>query len=648
MVKRENYRSRVYTLAIILIFSIAWLTYITVIDKAWTPSLPIVLSCISNLKLSIPVPSFGNFYLVLVGLAIIFLLSLTINLIIFRLTEPVPLAVLTIALTLGISGYTSIILGILGILNKQTIILSLFTLCIITLSIIFHYGYRKFLADLKTLLKNRPTITPGKIMILTPYFIIYFWIFYHAIFTPIIHWDALMYHASLAKIFFIENKIPLIYGTSIGIQTSANYPPLFPSIAALLYVLSGGVNEIYLKMVSPTASLVTLLSTYLLSKIIYRKHSPAYIATMILVTTPLFIRYSFYTVSYMTSLSFIMTSLYISLKALHDEKLALRRFVLSGVLFGFGLLSVYHAIYLIPIATVIWYYIINQLEPSKKRLNIVLLTLLMSVSIGGTWYLRNFMLLNNPLYPMAYNLFDGRGLDDNLLAMNFDFNKWNGNICSLGGKASLIDSIIISLTFHNFFPSLFIVTIFVSLVYIILTLNRRLLILCAIPFLYSFIVTFLLCRLIFCFPRYFLFVLPFSAMTSVALLNELKSDNHKLIAIPLTCILLISPGFSASFLGKVNVFCIYDQPPANACYVFESIDKFDNLTRIDFWYPEVHLWIWLNNHLKENEKVAPLKTEFTTYWEAIIPICSCWTGSNQNHCMKNHMITLEKLWNFYV
>jgi len=71
--------------------------------------------------------------------------------------------------------------------------------------------------------------------------------------------------------------------------------------------------------------------------------------------------------------------------------------------------------------------------------------------------------------------------------------------------------------------------------------------------------------------------------------------------------LLISPGFSASFLGKVNVFCIHDQPPTNACYVFESIDKFDNLTRIDFWYPEVHLWIWLNNHLKENEKVATIE-----------------------------------------
>ncbi|RLF35114.1 MAG: hypothetical protein DRN03_05720, partial [Thermoplasmata archaeon] len=359
MVKRENYGSRVYTLAIILIFSIVWATYIAVIDKAWTPSLPIVLSCISNLKLSIPVPSFGNFYPVLASLAIIFLFSLTINLIIFRLTEPIPLAVLTIALALGTSGYTSIILGILGILNKQTIILSLFTLCIITLSVIFHYGYRRFLANLKTLLKNKQTVTPRKIMKLTPYFIIYFWIFYHAIFTPVIHWDALIYHASLAKIFFIENKIPLIYGTSIGIQTSANYPPLFSSIAALLYVLSGGVNEIYLKMVSPTASLVTLLSTYLLSKIIYRKDFPAYIATLILITTPLFIRYSFYTVSYMTSLSFIMTSLYISLKTLHDEKLALRRFILSGVLFGFGLLSVYHAIYLMPVAIVIWYYVIN-------------------------------------------------------------------------------------------------------------------------------------------------------------------------------------------------------------------------------------------------------------------------------------------------
>ncbi len=185
MAKQENYRSRIHTLAIILIFSIAWITYVTVIDKAWTPSLPTVLSCISNLKLSIPAPSFGNFYLVLASLAIIFLFSLTINLIIFRLTELMPLVVLTIALTLGITGCISMILGILEILNEQAIILSLFILCSITLSIILSHGYTKFLTSLKTVIMKTTTITLTKTVKIVPFLIIYFWIFYHAIFTPI-------------------------------------------------------------------------------------------------------------------------------------------------------------------------------------------------------------------------------------------------------------------------------------------------------------------------------------------------------------------------------------------------------------------------------------------------------------------------------
>ena len=451
-------------------------------------------------------------------------------------------------------------------------------------------------------------MAPRKIMKLTPYFIIYFWIFYHAILTPIICWDALIYHASLAKIFFIENKIPLIYGTSIGIQMGANYPPLFPSIGALLYVLSGGVNEVYLKMVAPISSLITLTSVYLLSKTIYHRGSTiAHIATLILATTPLFIRYSFYAMSYMTCLSFMMASLYVALETFRQKELTLRRFLLSGILFGFSLLSAYHVIYLIPIPLMIWCYILNKLEPPKRQLYIMPLTLLMCLLIGGTWYLRNSILLNNPIYPIAYNLFDGKGLDSKLLAMTFEFNKWNGDVCSWGGSTSLIDDIIISLSFYNFFPSLFIITTIVSLVYIILTLNKRLFVLCIFPLLWAFTATFLVCHMLFCFPRYFLFVIPFSTITLIALLNEVKEQDQNFIAILLSVMLLISPGLQASFLGKVYVFCMYEKPPSNACYIFESIDKFENLTRIDFWYPEVHLWMWLNNHVKENEKVATIE-----------------------------------------
>ena len=97
--------------------------------------------------------------------------------------------------------------------------------------------------------------------------VIYAMIFFQATSFPITEWDAIVYHANVAKIWY-ENapNYKVIAGPSVGIQMSYQYPPLFPAIGAAHYIIAGEFNDLYLRIEAPFLSLLTALMIYWIAR----------------------------------------------------------------------------------------------------------------------------------------------------------------------------------------------------------------------------------------------------------------------------------------------------------------------------------------------------------------------------------------------
>ena len=77
----------------------------------------------------------------------------------------------------------------------------------------------------------------------------------HSALAPVQEWDAMVYHAESAQLWFQERPSPaIIYGPSVGIEISANYPPLFPAAGAATYTLLDRFDDLYLRILPRSCS----------------------------------------------------------------------------------------------------------------------------------------------------------------------------------------------------------------------------------------------------------------------------------------------------------------------------------------------------------------------------------------------------------
>src|SRR5947199_6214862 len=78
-------------------------------------------------------------------------------------------------------------------------------------------------------------------------------VFYQATTERIIETDSLIYHAPLAALVYYHGGLPWIVGGGVGLSSSANYPQAFSLLGAYYYAWTGGVNDVYLRLIgAPT------------------------------------------------------------------------------------------------------------------------------------------------------------------------------------------------------------------------------------------------------------------------------------------------------------------------------------------------------------------------------------------------------------
>ncbi|MEM3357313.1 MAG: glycosyltransferase family 39 protein, partial [Candidatus Bathyarchaeia archaeon] len=394
-------------LAVLALLALAWVVYVYT-NQAWLETLEQVADWIAKPVINfrtLQVEGIPQAALATVEILILGLLSAHALLVGEKDTLVKLLSVL--GLGAGLTGLITIILGIFGVLYQIPLNTAILLLCCGFLFCVFrkHKGQRKpsareFLKAWLAIIKLRPSNLRAWLLPCVAVSVIFFLCFYHALLTVIMHWDATVYHAVMSIIMYNNHGIPVIAGPSIGIQMSANFPPLFSALGAFYYIQMGLIEDFYLRAIPPVMGVLTVLATYKIGETLAGKRY-GLIAALLLAMTPLFFRYSIYATSYST-LTFFGTATVMFL-FLAMKKAENRYWAMSGIFYGFALLTSYLAMYLAPFLIIaLAAVLIRKRWGITASTKIFLLLVLPALLIGGVWYTRNFVLLGNPVYPNAY------------------------------------------------------------------------------------------------------------------------------------------------------------------------------------------------------------------------------------------------------
>ncbi len=635
--KKEKKENLVVPLVILVFLASAWLLYVYM-NRTWLATFQAVVSWLAN-------PIINYTPLQIEGIPLAFLA--TVEILILGIISSHTLLgnekdslikfISALGIGVGFTGLITIILGIFGNLFQLPLNIAVLLLCVGFLLVDFYRQKGKKRSSIREFLKayftigklRRPNNFSLLLLACLASGILFFFCFYHAFFTLITHWDAIVYHAVMPVLMYENHSIPVIAGPSIGIQMSANFPPLFSAVGAFYYIQIGLIEDFYLRAISPVMGILTVLATYKIGEVLAGKKY-GIISALFLAMTPLFFRYSMYATSY-SMLTFFgsVSVLFLFLAIIREDT---RYWIMCGVFYGFALLTSYLAIYLAPFFMIaLIYYFIKKKRGFKVNTKIVLLLVSSALIIGGVWYLRNLVLLGNPVYPNGYTVLGGINIDPLIIETTFEGIKWSATSSFFGGEVSLLEKIGIFITYRTHFPAISMLTALG--IGLLPNQSKKFWLILAWPLTLSIVI---LSGLTWGFPRHIVFTLPGFALLSALPIakaiekcekydiklrerskNALSQIKHKiplprksdLFRLGIAIILIMAflfPSLTLSMGGKVMTENLFYEPPDDFLWFLENPNA-EKWISLNVSHSEAMAWKWLTEHLNEGEKVATIE-----------------------------------------
>jgi len=477
---------------------------------------------------------------------------------------------LSIGLGFGLTYTIMILIGILWEISLLAIILTQVILLLALLIIAFYRGLKlNFKSYFRTQEKDSGRISildlPKIILLLiiSTYVII---AIYQAIAFPAIEWDSLAYGVNYAKIIFENGKIPLIAGPSIGLEMSANYPPAVQSLAVYLYVLAGDANDFYYRILQPIFGLATMIITYKFTMVLTKNKTTSVFAIFILSAIPVFWDLFVHETYLMCLTLMLMLSTYFFFKAYNSNDSDAKKYEIIGTLFcGFSALTSYIGVFSFGLLLL---YAMNRRLHVKRSVWLGILAFVVILP----WYVRNLLLLGNPVYP-----FFGFGNYLDVLLRNSTtqhFQNWLktppfdviSTICKIGSSILLL-----------------------AIIY--LTIAKQKHFLAVLP-LYLLFIGAIIMAVHIPFSRYGIMALPALAMI-VAVRIKLLLSRHNLVEnITATVLILLILVSSVAALPYINFF-----KPTPVL----GDDKWSYLSQV---FAEADAWKWINENTLPNDRIA--------------------------------------------
>ncbi len=621
---------------LILVFAAcAWLVY-AYINREWFAAFEQVIAWILNPTITYtPIQIDGLPWAILATLEVLLLGATCSYLVLGNERDASIKFIATLGLGFGLTGLATIILGILGDLYQLPINIIILLLTAIFLAAILYRKKKKECLSLREYLTphfavKKAALPPNLKFWLPPVIaiaVIFFFCFYHALLTVIVHWDATVYHATMANIMYNDHAILVIAGPSIGIEMSANFPPLFSAIGAYYYLQLGAIEDFFLRIIPPVMGILTVLATYKIGEVLAGRKF-GLISALFLAVTPLFFRYSIYATSYSMLTFFCTVSILFLLLAI--QKGNTKYWLTSGLFFGFATLTSYLALYLalLLIITFIAYLVLKKrtLTISVKQISVLILA---SLAIGGVWYCRNWIEVGNPIYPNAYTVLGGISIDPLIMQTTINGIKLSALNSFFGGQVFPLDQTFIFLTFRTNFPAISLLTI-LGFAIVPTIHNKKFWLIALWPLTLSFIV---LSGISWGFPRHMTFALPgFAMLSALPILKVLdackaydtrnirttlanartrlprlrRSDLIRLGLVIVIFVAFLFPSLTLVMGGKMCEENLNDRVPDDYLWFLEN-PNVETWAALNELYPEAAAWQWLNENLNAGDRVATVE-----------------------------------------
>jgi hypothetical protein len=303
---------------------------------------------------------------------------------------------LSVGLGFGVTYTSMILIGMLWEISLLTIILTQTSLFIVSLLAAFRRGLKpnfNVYSKLKKKNGHTPKLNLFEAILLMGIGIFVIVAIYQTVAYPAMEWDSLAYGVNYAKIIFENGKIPLIAGPSIGLEMSASYPPGVQVLAAYLYVFAGNASDFYFRILQPIFGLVTMLATYKFATAVTKNRTASVFAVFTLASLSTFWEL-FIHETYLMCLTLMLTlATLFFFKAYNSSDADAKKFEVAGTLFCcFSALTSYIGIFSFGLLLL---YSVNRRLSAKRFTWLAIL----GPVVVLPWYVRNCLLLGNPVYP---------------------------------------------------------------------------------------------------------------------------------------------------------------------------------------------------------------------------------------------------------
>jgi hypothetical protein len=418
---------------------------------------------------------------------------------------------------------------------------------------------------------------------------------YYAI-AAIVEWDSLAYIANYAKLIYKNNGILDLHGPSIGLEMSAAYPIGFQSLGVYFYKYVGGVDDFYMRFLSPIFYLLTLLASYLFSTELFSSIKERLLLLFTASSTPLLVYYIAFSGHYLSYLIFLTTAfLYFLMKYLRTRE---QKFLIIASLFG-GFASLVSYLGLLSLI------FLGVSITLRKSFLISVKAFLINLVVPLPYLLRNFILLKDPVYPLL-----SRFLDPLWASREVHFNLQSIYVgLQLGSAFSIIDFLI--MRFPGVRPLVVIVILLTPLLLIHLWRTRKLREVstpekCLLLFLFISFSCFLAQST---FERYVLPFIAIYACTYVWLIVFAK--KFKMMKLASILILIMISSFVITLGAALGG---YRTSSANV--------RVNNIMDyLEYYYPDdASIWKWLNENTGQNEKVASFDIRYYYIIPEVVPL----------------------------
>jgi hypothetical protein len=534
------------------------------------------------------------FNLIFVYLFVYFIGFLASKLILKKVSLPVRIIV-SFALGFGILSWIIIFLGFILNFELLNVILALLTILLFL-----------FCKSRKIKFKMNFKMDVKFILLILPFFSLSF---LHALFFPELYRDSMIY-AYLTKLFYQRKNISFIEGgPSIALGFASNYPSAYQLIGAFTYFFTGE-NLISLRLSSFLFSFLLVLLVYCWAKDVFKEEGLSIYSVLFLISLPTIIFFSHSASQYIyLTFQFSLACFFLYRFLLQKNRSDLYA---SAIFAGFAALTSYLGLLFI-------FFLLLTFQLGKKFYKSILISLFLFFSVISPWYLRNFVILGNPVWPFG----GGKYIDPLIQASSL--NQLN-KISKVAGfnyetledlKNSLIRLFFSFIDYHN-------ASIYHGLNPIFTFL--------AIPALFLWLKT--KDKKIKFFVLWFLILLAFY-LVAVNYWNKYLI----LISVPTVFLSTYFVGYLQKFkivkwllvfffgflyINSLYLALFWDECPAGNINSPEILENFGNHQKIleACYGSDAKIWKWVNENIPENETIATNDFKLYYYNRTVIELSS--------------------------